>query len=76
MAVPLPSAEVAADFQDSLQDLQVNNRWEINNLTIIAKENTEFAQAISRVLENHIRTVSLKGYTKSALKNREAGRLR
>ena len=60
MAVPLPSAEVAADFQDSLQDLQVNNRWEINNLTIIAKENTEFAQAISRVLENHIRTVSLK----------------
>ncbi len=57
MSAPLPSAEVAADFQDSLQDLHMNNRWEISNLTIIAKENTEHAQSISRVLENHIRTV-------------------
>jgi pre-mRNA cleavage complex 2 protein Pcf11 len=50
--------EVALDFQDSLQDLQINNRYEISNLTIIAKENTEYAQAISAVLEKHIKTVS------------------
>lgn len=52
------SDEVALDFQDSLQDLQNNNRYEISNLTIIAKENTEHAQAISEVLEKHIKTVS------------------
>jgi pre-mRNA cleavage complex 2 protein Pcf11 len=52
------SAEVAADFRDALQDLKQNSRPEISNLTIIAKENTEHAQAISRELENHIREVS------------------
>ncbi|KAF1961485.1 hypothetical protein CC80DRAFT_543833 [Byssothecium circinans] len=50
------SAEVAADFKDALQDLKLNSRPEISNLTIIAKENTEYAQAISQELENHIRT--------------------
>jgi hypothetical protein len=55
MSVP---DEVAADFRDALQDLKLNSRPEISNLTIIAKENTEHAQAISRELENHIRTVS------------------
>lgn len=59
MSAALPSDEVALDFQDSLQDLQNNNRYEISNLTIIAKENTEQAQAISQVLEKHIRTVRL-----------------
>jgi pre-mRNA cleavage complex 2 protein Pcf11 len=53
------SAEVAADFEESLRDLQNNNRYEISNLTIIAKENTEHAQAISRALESHIKTVRL-----------------
>lgn len=52
------AAEVAADFEESLKDLQTNNRYEISNLTVIAKENTEHAQAISRALENHIKTVS------------------
>lgn len=52
------SAEVAADFEESLKDLQSNNRYEISNLTVIAKENTEHAQAISSALENHIKTVS------------------
>ncbi|KAK4505022.1 hypothetical protein PRZ48_002985 [Zasmidium cellare] len=52
------SAEVAADFEESLKDLQSNNRYEISNLTIIAKENTEHAQAISRALEKHIKTAS------------------
>lgn len=53
------SAEVAADFRDALQDLKINSRPEISSLTVIAKESTEHAQAISRELENHIRTVSL-----------------
>ncbi|OCL08750.1 hypothetical protein AOQ84DRAFT_376453 [Glonium stellatum] len=56
MSFALPSAEVAADFKDALQDLKINSRPEISNLTIIAKENTEHAQAISRELENHIRS--------------------
>ncbi|KAF2688682.1 hypothetical protein K458DRAFT_151217 [Lentithecium fluviatile CBS 122367] len=51
----IPSAEVAADFRDALQDLKQNSRPEINNLTIIAKENTEHAQAISHELESHIK---------------------
>jgi pre-mRNA cleavage complex 2 protein Pcf11 len=55
----LPAAEIAADFRDALQDLRMNSRPEISNLTLIAKENTEYAQAISTELENHIRTVSL-----------------
>lgn len=53
------SHEVALDFADSLKDLQINNRYEISNLTIIAKENTEYAQAISKTLEDHIKTVRL-----------------
>lgn len=32
------SAAVAEDFADSLRDLTQNNRYEISNLTIIAKE--------------------------------------
>ena len=59
-AAAMPSDEVALDFQDSLQDLQTNNRYEISNLTIIAKENTEHAQAISQVLEKHIKTVRIE----------------
>ena len=54
----LTSDEVAADFKDALLDLKLNSRPEISNLTIIAKENTEHAEAISRELENHIQTVS------------------
>ena len=52
------SAEVADDFAESLKDLQANNRFEITNLTVIAKENTEHAQAICSVLEDHIKNVS------------------
>lgn len=53
----LPSDEVAEDYKNSLEDLTTNDRFQISNLTVIAKENTEHAMAISRVLENHIRTV-------------------
>jgi pre-mRNA cleavage complex 2 protein Pcf11 len=58
MASGLPSDEVAEDFKEALQDLRINSKPEIDVLTVIAKENTEHAQAISRVLENHIKTVS------------------
>jgi hypothetical protein len=53
----LSSAEVAADFKEALQDLSTNDRIQITNLTIIAKESTEYAESISKVLEEHIRTV-------------------
>ena len=53
-----PAAEVAGDFRDSLSDLAMNDRYQISTFTIIAKENTEHALAISDVLLNHIRTVS------------------
>ena len=57
MSSTLPSDEVAEDYKASLEDLAQNSRYEISNLTVIAKENTEHAMAISRVLENHIRKV-------------------
>jgi hypothetical protein len=53
----LASDEVAEDYKNSLEDLTTNDRFQISNLTVIAKENTEHAMAISRVLENHIRAV-------------------
>lgn len=58
MSVGLPSDEVAEDYKKALEDLTVNSRIEISNLTLIARETTEHALAISRVLENHIRNVS------------------
>ncbi|KAJ5216778.1 mRNA cleavage factor complex component Pcf11 [Penicillium chermesinum] len=52
----LVSDEVAEDYKSSLEDLTTNDRFQISNLTVIAKENTEHAMAISRVLEKHIRS--------------------
>ena len=57
MSSGLASDEVAEDYKNSLEDLITNDKFQIGNLTVIAKENTEHAMAISRVLENHIRTV-------------------
>lgn len=59
MSSALPSDEVAEDYKNSLEDLTTNDRFQISNLTVIAKENTEHAMAISRVLENHIRSVGV-----------------
>ncbi|KAL4898415.1 hypothetical protein BDV59DRAFT_166797 [Aspergillus ambiguus] len=56
MSSGLASDEVAEDYKNSLEDLTTNDRFQISNLTVIAKENTEHAMAICRVLENHIRT--------------------
>lgn len=50
-------SDIAGDFEDSLRDLARNDKYEISNLTLVAKECTENAQAISRALENHIRMV-------------------
>ncbi|MCJ1314471.1 hypothetical protein MMC25_008153 [Agyrium rufum] len=47
--------EVAEDYKSSLEFLTANDRYAINNFTVIAKENTEHALAISRVLEEHIK---------------------
>ncbi|KAF2861236.1 hypothetical protein K470DRAFT_276383 [Piedraia hortae CBS 480.64] len=52
------ASDVATDFEESLKDLQQNNRLEIMNLTTIARENTEHAHAFSRILENHIKKVT------------------
>jgi pre-mRNA cleavage complex 2 protein Pcf11 len=49
--------EVAVAFREALEDLQRNDQYEIDNLTVIAKESTEHAQAICQELENHIRKV-------------------
>lgn len=57
MSYDVLSDEVATDFLESLKDLQLNVRWEISNLTIIAKENTEHALAISEALKLHIKQV-------------------
>ena len=65
MTSGLPSDEVAEDYKNSLEDLTLNSRYEISNLTIIAKENVDHALAISRVIEGHIRTVSGSGVSSS-----------
>ncbi|PTB37342.1 hypothetical protein M441DRAFT_50607 [Trichoderma asperellum CBS 433.97] len=46
--------EVAEDYRLALEDLSSNMRFEISNLTVIARENTEHALAIAEVLQQHI----------------------
>jgi pre-mRNA cleavage complex 2 protein Pcf11 len=57
MSYTSPSHEVGEDFAIALEALNLNNRYEISNLTVIAKENTEHAFAISEALKNHIKQV-------------------
>jgi pre-mRNA cleavage complex 2 protein Pcf11 len=57
MSYGIPSDEVAEDYKRALEDLTMNSRYEISNLTVIAKENTEHALAISEALKNHIKQV-------------------
>ncbi|TID20163.1 mRNA cleavage factor complex component Pcf11 [Venturia nashicola] len=47
--------EVAIAFREALEDLQRNDQYAIDNLTVIAKESTEHAQALCRELETHIK---------------------
>ena len=51
------SEGVAEDFRQALLDLTMNSRYEISNLTVIARENTEPANAISEALKLHIKQV-------------------
>mgnify|MGYP000860145571 CR=1 FL=1 len=53
------SVEVAEDYRHALEDLSGNMRFEISNLTVIARENTEHALAIADVLQQHILKVGL-----------------
>jgi len=50
--------EVAAKYQDALEDLVTNDRYQIMVLTAIAQENIEQAEAIARILTAHIKKVS------------------
>jgi pre-mRNA cleavage complex 2 protein Pcf11 len=49
--------EVAEDYLNALRSLELNSRYEISNLTVIAKENTEHALAIAEALKTHIKQV-------------------
>jgi len=51
------SDDVAEDYKRALEDLTMNSRYEISNLTVIARENTEHAMAISEALKSHIKQV-------------------
>ena len=46
--------EIAEDYKRELEELSGINRAEINALTVIARECTEHAMAISNVLVQHI----------------------
>jgi pre-mRNA cleavage complex 2 protein Pcf11 len=59
MSYGVSSDEVAEDYKKALEDLTMNSRYEISNLTVIAKENTEHALAISEALKIHIKKVRL-----------------
>lgn len=61
----LSSEEIAEDYKSSLEDLHFNSRYEISNLTVIAKENIHAAQAIARSIEEHINKVSLLNFLTS-----------
>jgi hypothetical protein len=57
MSYETPSDEVAEDYLQALRGLEMNSRYEISNLTVIAKENTEHAFAISEAVKTHIKQV-------------------
>ena len=60
MSSKQPSDEVAEDYKLALQDLISNDVYSIHNLTVVAKDYTEYAPAISKTLEEHIRKVSYR----------------
>lgn len=53
----LESEALLEDFREALEGLQMNSRYEIQNLTQIARESTEEALAISQALQDHIKKV-------------------
>lgn len=59
MSLSDKAAEVAEDYRHALEDLTANSRYEISNLTVVARENTEHALAIADTLAAHIKNVGL-----------------
>jgi len=61
------SDEVADDYLQALRGLEMNSRYEISNLTVIAKENTEHALAIAEAVKTHIKQVgrTFLGHTRA-----------
>lgn len=57
MSYEIPEEQIAEDFSAALADLSMNSRYEISNLTLIARENTASALAISEALKTHIKQV-------------------
>ena len=66
MSYGITSDEVAEDFRGALLDLALNSRYEISNLTVIAKENTEHALPISDALKSHIKQVGQISFSLSS----------
>jgi pre-mRNA cleavage complex 2 protein Pcf11 len=66
------AAEVAEDYRHALEDLTMNSRYEITNLTVVARENTEHAFAISETLQEHIKKVGLTFFLPSPCRSRVA----
>lgn len=62
MSYGVHSDEVAEDYSRALEELTLNSRYEISNLTVIARENTEHALAISQALKDHIKRVGLRNF--------------
>ena len=59
--------EVAEDYRAALEELSLNNRNEISNLTSIARDYTAHALKIAEVLQQHILKVRSTSYSRSAL---------
>jgi len=57
MSYESSSDEVADDYLQALRGLEMNSRYEISNLTVIAKENTEHALPIAEAVKAHIKQV-------------------
>lgn len=52
--------EIKQDYLSSLSELTFNSRPIIQNLTIIAQENINFAEAITKAMEEHIAKVCIQ----------------
>lgn len=51
---------IREDYLSSLQDLKFNSRPIITTLTVIAQENSNAAEVITKTIEEHILKVSIK----------------
>jgi len=50
--------EAVEDFRSSLSDLTFNSKPLINMLTMLADENSQYAEQIAQVIEEHVRQVN------------------